>query len=88
MHNKKHGKSVTETLASVPSQRTSSKNVVINNKQILKHYGSGFAPSGQYQFPFSFQIPFWVPPSFLYSENGQMQFSIYYALEAFLIEEK
>ena len=64
------------------------KNLLVNNKQVLKQYGNGFTPLGQYSYPFSFQIPYWLPPSFIYSENGEIQFSIYYALEAFLIEEK
>lgn len=66
--------------------KNSNKNLVINNKQILKSYG-GFCPTGQYSFPFSFQIPYWLPPSFVYSENEQLQFSVYYALEAYLLED-
>ncbi len=64
------------------------KNLIVNNMQILREYSSGFTPVGQFSFPFRFQIPFWLPPSFVYSENGHLKSSIYYALEAFLIEDQ
>jgi hypothetical protein len=65
-----------------------SKNIIVDNKQILKEYSSNFAPLGQYSFPFSFKLPFWLPPSFVFSENGQLEFAIYYAVEALLCESQ
>lgn len=48
-----------------------------------------WVPGGHYEYPFSFQLPPWLPPSYFYEpRNGQPDVAMRYAVYAFVAESE
>lgn len=48
----------------------SSKNIFIENSWTVKTYHTGMAPFGHYSFPFSIELPDWLPSSVAHTDNN------------------
>lgn len=59
---------------------------MIEFEHILQEYKTGVAEPGQYTFPFSFQIPQWLPSSFLSYGEWKSKMQITYSLRTIMSE--